>query len=228
MVDQENRSEYYQRCRKLAQQKRADHSVVTSSLDLVVMARIYKKEGITIDRKKLKGNRIKAAYYCDDGECSVLLNITPPREPRLFALAHELKHHYFDQQQILNGEIECGDYNANELIEKGAEVFAAEFIYPELEMRQLIGQMEITNHNCTPEVVVKFKRTCLACISYTFIVKRFTRFGLCRHDTFSRVQFTKVEEQLYGPPIYKRESFKRARARKKAAKVNRSRKDIPF
>jgi len=138
------------------------------------------------------------------------------------------QHHYLDQQQILNGQIECGDYNANELIEKGAEVFAAEFIYPELEMRQLIGQMGITGHTCTPEVVVEFKRACRACVSYTFIVKRFTRFDLCRRDAFSKVQFTKLEEQLHGLPIYKRESFKRARARKKAAKLNRSRTDIPF
>src|SRR6185503_4476429 len=98
LVDPPNRSEYYQQCRALAQTKRYEHAVVTASLNLVVMARIYKKEGIAIDRRKLKGYRIKAAYYCDDGECSVLLNTSPPREPRLFALAHELKHHYLDQE----------------------------------------------------------------------------------------------------------------------------------
>jgi Zn-dependent peptidase ImmA (M78 family) len=216
LVDQSNRTAYYQQCRALAQAKRHEHSVVTASLNLLVIARIYKKEGIKIDRRKLKGNRIKAAYYCDDGECSVLLNTTPPREPRLFALAHELKHHYLDREEIMNGQIECGDYNANEVIEKGAEVFAAEFIYPEMEMRQLIGQMGITSLSCTARTIVEFKRTCRACISYTFIVKRFVRFGLCQREAFSKVQFTKIEEQIYGLPVYKRDSFKRARARKKA------------
>jgi len=52
-------------------------------------------------------------------------------------LVHELKHHYVDQKAIEDGKIKCGDYNAHEVIEKGAEVFAAEFIYPEQEMRQL-------------------------------------------------------------------------------------------
>ena len=222
LVDPPNRSEYYQQCRALAQTKRHEHAVVTASLNLVVMARIYKKEGIAIDRRKLKGYRIKAAYYCDDGECSVLLNTSPPREPRLFALAHELKHHYLDQEKIMNGQIECGDYNANEVIEKGAEVFAAEFIYPEMEMRQLIGQMGITSLSCTARTIVDFKRACPACISYTFIVKRFVRFGLCQRDTFSKVQFTKIEEQIYGIPIYKRDSFKRARARKKLEKSPRA------
>lgn len=211
-----------------AQQRRAEHSVVTKSLNLLVMAGIYKNEGIAIDRKKLKGNRIKAAYYCEDGECSVLLNMGLPREPRLFALAHELKHHCLDQQQILGGQIECGDYNANEVIEKGAEVFAAEFIYPEMEMRKLIGEMGITNRTCTPEAIVEFKRACKACVSYTFIVKRFTRFRLYDPSSLGRVQFTKLEEKMYGLPVYKRDSFKRARAREKAAKLNRSRTDIPF
>jgi len=167
-IDPPNRSAYYQQCRALAQTKRQEHAVVTDSLNLLVMARIYKREGIAIDRRKLKGNRIKAAYYCDDGACSVLLNTTPPREPRLFALAHELKHHYLDREKIMNGQIECGDYNANEVIEKGAEVFAAEFIYPEMEMRQLIGQLGIASLSCTARTIVDFKRRCPACISYTF------------------------------------------------------------
>jgi len=34
---------------------------------------------------------------------------------------------------LKNGQIRCGDYNANEVIEKAAEVFAAEFIYPAQE-----------------------------------------------------------------------------------------------
>jgi Zn-dependent peptidase ImmA (M78 family) len=53
--------------------------------------------------------------------------------PRLFALVHELKHHYIDQESIRGGELKCGDYNANQIIEKGAEVFAAEFIYQKLK-----------------------------------------------------------------------------------------------
>src|ERR1044072_1490153 len=162
-----SRSSYYLQCRALAQSKRVEHSIKPETLNLNVMAKVYKAEGIPIDRKKLKGNRIKAAYYCEDGECSVLVNSSLPREPKLFAMAHELKHHYLDQEQILNGQIECGDYNANELIEKGGEVFAAEFIYPEQEMRELLGQMKISSDNCTAETVVLLKRACPACVSYT-------------------------------------------------------------
>jgi Zn-dependent peptidase ImmA (M78 family) len=51
-----------------------------------------------------------------------------PEEPRLFALLHELKHHYRDRDAIGAGSLVCGDYNANRRIEIGAEIFAAEFL----------------------------------------------------------------------------------------------------
>lgn len=218
-ADQVSRSEYYRQCRALAQVKRALHHVQTDSLNLLVMQNIYRAEGISIDRRKLKGNRIKAAYYSDDNDCSVLVNKSLPKEPKLFALAHELKHHYMDRQQITDGVIECGDYNAHEIIEKGAEVFAAEFIYPEVEMRRLIGELGITNLTCTPEKMVEFKRECRACVSYTFILKRFTRFSLCKRGAFDKVKFTKLEEEMFGPPIYKQEWFQQYRNRKKLSKT---------
>ena len=204
----------YEKCRALALAKRSEYRVETGSLNIPAIQRIYKAEGIRIDRRALRGNRIKAAYYCDDGECSVLLNVKLPREPKLFALAHELKHHYLDQELIGSGEIECGDYNAHEVIEIAAEVFAAEFIYPQLEMRQLISELGITSLNCTKEKIVEFKRACPAHVSYTFILKRFARFKLIARDAFVKVPFKKLEEELF-PPLYKQDWFKQARARKR-------------
>ncbi len=209
------RSAYYQTCQSLARAKRRDYSVLTTSLNLVVMQRIYKAEGIVIDRRKTKANRIRAAYYCDDGECSVWLNAGLPREPKLFTLAHELKHHYLDQDEIQSGQIECGDYNAHEVIEKAAEVFAAEFIYPQSEMKSLITELGISAVNCTPEKIVEFKQACGACVSYTFIVKRFEWFGLCDRGAYSKVQFKKLEEEILGVPIYKQPWFKQRRAKKR-------------
>jgi Zn-dependent peptidase ImmA (M78 family) len=199
----------------LARAKRAEHHVETAALDLRTMQRVYKAEEIRIDNWDIKGHKIRAAYFCDDGDCSVLLNKNLPREPKLFSLAHELKHHFTDRKSIEGGQIRCGDYNANEVIEIAAEVFAAEFIYPELEMRALATQQGIAVGQCTAEAVVRFKHVCPAPVSYTFLVKRFERFGLCTIGQFKGVQFQKLEEQLYGVPFYKTEWFKRHRARKR-------------
>ena len=210
-------SQYYEVCLQLARNKRVEHKVNTASLNLNVMRQIYRDEHIAIDQQPL-GYRIRAAYYCDDEDCSVLLNSKLPREPRLFALAHELKHHYLDRKKIENGEIRCGSYNANELIEKAAEAFAAEFIYPRSEMLELIAAIGITNLTCTPERVVELKRACPVSVSYTFVVKRLEWFRLCQYEAFKKVQFQKLEERMFGLPIYKRPSFKQYRARKASKK----------
>jgi len=211
------RWQYYEELRALARAKRIEYGVVTAKLNLTVVRNIYKKEGITIDLQKLKGYKIKAAYYCDNQDYSVLVSKDLPREPKLFALVHELKHHYRDQAEILNGEMLCGDYNANELIEKGAEVFAAEFIYPESEMKALINQMDITAANVTPQRIVEFKRNASASVSYTFIRKRFARFEICSMEQYKNIRFTKLEEEIYGPPIYKQEWFKQNRTQKRTS-----------
>lgn len=210
------RSDYYRQMKALALSKRAEHKIETASLNLRTIQRIYKSERIRIDPWDIKGSRIRAAYFCDNDDNSVMVNSNLPREPRLFALVHELKHHYVDRPTILKGLYKCGAYNQNEMIEIGAEVFSAEFIYPEVEMRDLAARLGITNNTCTSEKVVEFKRSCPAIISYKFIVKRFEWFGFCAEGQFKREQFQKLEESLYGPPIYKQPWFQRYRARKKS------------
>ena len=197
--------------RALALEKRQLHQVDSRKLDLPFMARIYKAEGIKIDRRNLKGYRIRASYFCDNDDFSVLLKNNMPREPKIFSLAHELKHHYADQAAITNGTIQCGDYNRNELIEKGAEVFSAEFIYPESEMLQDAKQMNIGIGSCSAEDVVRFKLKRFAPVSYTFIVKRFEWFGFIERNEYEDVKFKKLEEKMYGLPIYKQEWFKKSR-----------------
>jgi Zn-dependent peptidase ImmA (M78 family) len=201
------RSEYYASLRGLARSKRAEYGISTPSLNIAAVRRIYKAEGITVDLRSASP-RIRAAYYCDEGDISVLVNKNLPKTPRLFAMVHELKHHYCDQELISSGEIQCGDYNANQVIEIGAEEFAAEFIYPEAEMRALVDDMGITAENCSAERVIKFKRKCPAQVSYQFLTKRFERLGLCAKGTFAGVQFQKREEELYGRPFYKQTWFK--------------------
>jgi Zn-dependent peptidase ImmA (M78 family) len=198
-----SRSQYYSELRALAQAKRLEHKVRTSTLNLRFVQCIYRTEGIKIDYWDYKSRKIRAAYLCDDGEYSVAVNKNLPREPKLFALIHELKHHYNDQEALKDGHIKCGDYNANELIEKGAEVFAAEFIYPEDEMRALADQLGICAGNCNPEQIVEFKRSCGAYVSYRFLVKRFEWFNFIASGAYRKVQFQNLEEKMYGVPFYK-------------------------
>jgi Zn-dependent peptidase ImmA (M78 family) len=127
---------------------------------------------------------------------------------KLFALVHELKHHYVDQEIIEDGTVHCGDYNQNELIEKGAEVFAAEFIYPEAEFVEAIKALTVSSW--TPDNVVYLKRQTKAKVSYRFICKRLERLNLIIKGQHDRVQFRKLEEKMFGVPYWK------AKVRRKA------------
>ena len=114
---------YYEELQQLAPEKRAQYNVDTSAFGLREVRVIFKEEGIKIDHWSLP-RKLKALYMCEDGDCSVALQKNIPYKPKLFALVHELKHHYEDRAALGSGAIHCGDYDANELIEKGAEVFA--------------------------------------------------------------------------------------------------------
>ena len=209
-----NRSQYYLQMRQLASEKREKYGVVTSEITIPFIKKIYKEEGVKVDYRELPP-KIRAAYFCDEDDCSVLINKKLPREPKLFSLVHELKHHYVDRDVIEDGQIQCGDYNANEVIEIGAEVFAAEFIFPEDEILKLITSLGINKQNCTPEGIVKIKRNSPVSISYKFIVKTLERLRFCSFGKFSKVRFQKLEEEIYGQPIYKQTWFKERRKRKR-------------
>lgn len=198
-------NKHFQEMKTLALQKRLEYNIDSKKLDLNVIKRIYKAEQIIIDYRKVS-QRIRAAYFCDEIDCSVLANSSLPRIPKIFSLIHELKHHFVDQDKIINGEIVCGDYNENRTIEVGAEIFAAEFIYPEAEMLSDCEKFGIDCSNCTQENVVKFKIDCKVPISYTFLEKRFEFFRFISKGEFKDVKFQKLEESMF-PPIYKQEWF---------------------
>jgi hypothetical protein len=54
------------------------------------------------------------------------------------------------------------------------------------------------------EDVVGLKKTCKAKVSYKFLLKRLTRLNAISGGQFDRVQFKKLEEEMYGVPFYRR------------------------
>jgi hypothetical protein len=202
------RDAYYEGLKALADEKRTLYGVNTAAFGLRETRRIYKQEHIHIDPWPLP-SKIKALYMCADGDSSVAIQRTLPDEPKLFALVHELKHHYRDREMLGAGVIHCGDYNANELIEKGAEVFSAEFIYPEAEFAEDLRLWGVNTWDAAN--VVHFKRQCKAKVSYKFICKRLGWLRLVGPGEFDGVKFKKLEDEMYGVPFYRRKASASAR-----------------
>jgi Zn-dependent peptidase ImmA (M78 family) len=210
-------SPYYEGLKLLAVKKREQYGLTTDKINLTAIKAIYRAEGILIDPWKLKP-RIRAVYMCEGGDPSVMLNDSLPKEPRLFTLAHELKHHYCDQATLAQGHITCGDYNANREIEVGGEIFAAEFIYPEAEFLKLVDDLGMAQSIVSPEDIVRFKRATPAKVSYQFLRKRFEFFDLAPKGRYAKVKFTILEAQMFGPPLYKQGWFQQLRARRAAGR----------
>lgn len=207
-------SDVYTQAKEMAKAKRIEHGVRTSDLNVNTLKKILKKEGVRVDLVTSVGNRIRAAYFSDEDGCSIMLKKSLPQEPKMFALAHELKHHLMDRELIAEGKIRCGDYNRNKVTEIAAEVFAAEFIFPEEEMYAFVSELEITAGSCSKEKIIEIKRQSPVPISYIFIQKRLTRMGIITEGQYKGIQFQKLEENLY-PSLYKQPWFKSYRARKK-------------
>ena len=207
------RSQYYEAMKLLAAEKRLKYSIATASLGLKRIREVYKAEGVAIDLWETS-YKIRAMYMCDGGDPSVLVNRNLPTEPRLFAMVHELKHHYSDQTALKKGQIRCGDYNANEVIEKAAEVFAAEFIYPAQEFLDCASSLGLEAGKVTPEELVQLKRVCGAPVSYKFLQKRLEWFGFIERGQFAKIQFQKLEEKLHGVPIFRQPWFRARRHRR--------------
>ncbi|MES2228959.1 MAG: hypothetical protein V4540_14495 [Pseudomonadota bacterium] len=192
---------YFEELKALAREKRQLYEVDTAALGLREVRKIYKAEGITIDYWPLP-RKIKAVYMCADGDFSVAVQKALPDAPKLFALIHELKHHFCDQGVLGQKAMHCGDYNMSEPLEVGAEVFSAEFIYPEAEFFADLQPLRISTWTAVD--VVRLKRHCKAKVSYRYLCKRLQHLGLIAPGSFDHVKFQNLEDELFGAPYHRR------------------------
>lgn len=195
------RNEYYRLMRTLAHQKRTEYQLITSQISLSSIRQIYKREGIKIDTAPNHLRKLKAAYFNDSDGCSVFLNMKLPDEPRLFAMIHELKHHFIDRDKLSCVCLEL--YKRMPEIEIGAEIFAAEFLFPESEFRQFTVNMGIKVH-ATAEDIVKLNYHSPARISYQFLLKRLEWLKLINHGEYRNISFHKLHARIHGSPHYHR------------------------
>jgi Zn-dependent peptidase ImmA (M78 family) len=116
-----------------------------------------------------------------------------PDEPTIFTMAHELKHHLVDSKA---GTVLCRSDEQRRRIEIGAEVFAAEFIYPEKDFvydlfRLLRGMPQSIN----PETLVELKRKTETTLSYAALAKRSVLLKLADEITFRDVRWGEAERR---------------------------------
>jgi Zn-dependent peptidase ImmA (M78 family) len=197
--------DYYEEVKALARDKRSFYEVDSKKINLTSIKKIYKAEDIKVHNCPNKLRNLRASYYNDDLGCDVLLNQKMPREAKIFSLLHELKHHYLDQEHLHGRNQLCFlRYDEEPLLELTAEVFAAEFIWPEQNFSSDLHSFGIRQGVCSKEAIVNFQRTCGVPVSYTYIIKRLEWFRIIPQGYFKGTQWKKLEWDMYGKPFYLR------------------------
>jgi Zn-dependent peptidase ImmA (M78 family) len=193
------RSEYYNGLRDLARRVRAEHGITTPRVLLSDMRRVYKAYGIKIDLWPHKLKNLRGAYFNDESGPWVMIARNLPDEQRIFTMAHELKHHLVDHTAGTDAEIKVQD----DPKEIGAEVFAAEFIFPDLDFIEYMQDMGIGPGQCTAETVVRLKQETKTTLSYTGLAKKAEFLEFAAKGSLGKVKWKILEERMYGEPFYK-------------------------
>jgi Zn-dependent peptidase ImmA (M78 family) len=169
---------YYEQMRKLAHAVRDRYAITGPRVTRSDFHRIYEAEGITIDYwprlKKLRG-----AYFHDELGPSVLISKSLPEDPSIFTLGHELKHHLVDRE---SGRLECSAGNASSQLEIGAEVFSAEFLFPDALFADLMNGMGVQKGKCNAESIARLKHDTKTTLSYTGLLKKAAWLGFAAKE----------------------------------------------
>lgn len=200
-----SRAEYYRQMRLLAGQVRDQYGLQSPRVLKSDLRRIYKDQGIQIDLWPYRMKKLRGAYFFDEDGASVMLAKGLPDDPMIFTMGHELKHHLVDREKIISL---CDPSNQSTEIEIGAEIFAAELIYPEQTFSDHLAGMGVTPGSCTAEHLVRLKRETQTTLSYAGLAKRAEFLGLAPQKSLAKVAWKKLEERIYGVPFYKQRSMR--------------------
>ena len=193
----------YELAKTTAHALRAEYGFATPCVRRSDLRRIYRAEGIVIDfRRGLR--TLRGAYFYDEEiGPSVLIAKGLPPEPTIFTMGHELKHHFIDHPAGLV-ESFCATTNMGDTMEKAAEIFAAELVYPDDDFIADLERRGIARGECDAAAIVRLKRETETTLSYASLSKRATFFRFASPGSLDRIPWRKLEESIYGEPVYKR------------------------
>jgi len=205
---------YYEEMKALARTVRARYGLNGPRVTRSDLRRVYKVQRITVHLWPYPLKKLRGAYFNDECGVSVMIDKSLPEDPRVFTMAHELKHHFVDADRAA---VFCGLSNRNEIIEIGAEVFAAEFLFPDQLFVANMMEMRVPKGICQPESLVRLKRETKTTLSYSGLVKKAEFLGFASPGSLDGVRWKKLEEKLYGVPFYKQKHRLRRATRTRAS-----------
>jgi Zn-dependent peptidase ImmA (M78 family) len=194
------RFDYYEELKQAARGLRVQYGLESAKVTRSELRRIYKDQGIRIDYWPGPLKNIRGAYFRDDIGATVMVAKGLPVEPTIFTLAHELKHHVCDDR---DKAALVAAVLGKSALDIGAEVFAAELIFPEELFHCWVAQVRCGDGDLSERDIVRLKHESETTLSYTSIRKRAEWLHYIPKGSYLRTLWRKLEEQIFGPPVYK-------------------------
>jgi Zn-dependent peptidase ImmA (M78 family) len=190
-----NLNDYYYDLKQLARQVRAENGLDSPRVTPGDMRRIYFRNGIEIDLWPYRLRNLRGAFICDELGTTVMLAKSLPQDPMVFTMAHELKHFYKDRDL---GVSYCDQSNITKTLEIGAEIFAAELIFPDRDFVAQLNKMRIRKDQCLPRTIVELKHRPKTTLSYAGLAIKAERLRFAPPNSLTKVKTWRNFERLYG------------------------------
>lgn len=190
-----NQQEYYEDLKQLARQVRAEFGLKSPRVVESDLRRIYEKNGIMIDDWPYRLRNLRGAFICDHLGATVMLASGLPQDPKVFTMAHELKHYYRDRHL---GISYCDQSNLGKTLEIGAEIFAAELLFPDKDFMAQMRFMRIGINQCLPKTLVHLKEKTRTTLSYAGLAIKAERLGYAPPCSLTKIKGWRKIEEIYG------------------------------
>lgn len=183
---------YYAEMRELAREARNRYGLETRRVELSDLQRIYRAEGIKLHIWPGEFTKLRGAYFNDKYGVHVMLMKGLRKDAMVFTMAHELKHHLFDSDLKPYSDWRLGLPNP---IEVGAEIFAAELIYPEASFRSDLKRMGIRRGACSVKAILRLKRETGTTLPYKLLAERAVTMGFASRKAFRSRNWRRLERK---------------------------------
>jgi len=190
-----NQQAYYEDLKQLARQVRAEFGLRSPRVVESDLRRIYEQNGIVIDDWPYRLRNLRGAFICDHLGATVMLASGLPQDPKVFTMAHELKHFYRDRHL---GISYCDQSNLSKTLEIGAEIFAAELLFPDKEFMSQMCNMRVGTNQCLPRTLVRLKQKTRTTLSYAGLAIKAERLGYAPPRSLTRIKTWRKFEEMYG------------------------------
>lgn len=190
-----NNYEYYEDLKRLARKVRAAYGLTTPRVTTSDMKRIYFHNDIEVDFWPYRLRNLRGALISDELGTSVMIAKNLPQDPMVFTMAHELKHFYKDRNL---GISYCDQSNMSKALEIGAEIFAAELIFPDPDFIAHLNRMGIARNKCEPAHLVKLKHATRTTLSYAGLAIKAERLRFAPSQSLTKVKTWRQFERDMG------------------------------